>query len=214
MEMENNDQTKEFYNEMAEKMAKEWYHNNILNPSLIEFIELFSNKNPKILDLGCGTGHESFRLTKLGADVVGVDFSEENIRLAKELFKEGKFQLMDFRNIDPTIGMFDGIFACAALIHIKKHELQDVLRQLGSILNDDGYLGIIIREGTGLDESWSKLKLNDKDFIRPFYLHEKKGIDHILIGEQITFIKEGYLADDFSKDGWRFFIYHKRNSTD
>ncbi|MBP1765230.1 MAG: thiL2 [Firmicutes bacterium] len=207
----NKDETRAFYDEMAEKMAKDWYENDILNPSLIEFIGLLKNKKPRILDLGCGTGHESMRMAKLGADVLGIDFSKENIKLANQMFKGGQFKLMDFRNIDSNIGMFDGVFACAALVHVSSTELPDLLKRIANILNDNGYLGIIIREGTGIDKEWSKVKLDEKEFIRPFYLHEKNGIDKILAEQNVFFSKEGYLADDFIKYKWRFFIYHKQD---
>jgi 2-polyprenyl-3-methyl-5-hydroxy-6-metoxy-1,4-benzoquinol methylase len=66
----NKDETRAFYDAMAEKMAKDWYENDILNPSLIEFIGSLKSKKPRILDLGCGTGHESMRMAKLGAAIL------------------------------------------------------------------------------------------------------------------------------------------------
>ena len=204
------DETKDFYDAMAEKMAKEWYQNDMLHPSLVEFVGLFQKENPRILDLGCGTGHESLRMVKLGADVLGIDFSEENVKLAKKMCKEGQFKLMDIRSIDSNIGMFDGVLACAALVHINREELPDVLMRISKILNDNGYLGIIIREGIGIDEAWSKVKLDEKEYIRPFYLHEKIMIDSILFRQNVVFKKEGYLAEDFINYGWKFYIYRKQ----
>lgn len=49
--------------------------------------ELIQRNNPgaeTVLDLGCGTGLHAFLLSKKGYKVVGVDFSEEMIRLANE----------------------------------------------------------------------------------------------------------------------------------
>ena len=40
----------------------------------------------KILDIGCGPGVFTARSAQAGADVIGVDFSEQMIRVAKDQF--------------------------------------------------------------------------------------------------------------------------------
>lgn len=79
--MEN--EIKLFYDLTAEETADAWYDNSILKPTIQNFIRLLREK-PRVLDLGCGPGHESKRLVMAGADVVGIDFSEECIRQAGE----------------------------------------------------------------------------------------------------------------------------------
>ena len=74
---------KSFYDSTAIETAMNWYNNEILLPTIIEFISFFKPK-PKILDLGCGTGHESMRLFNQGAEVVGIDFSSKSIEIAIE----------------------------------------------------------------------------------------------------------------------------------
>ena len=41
----------------------------------------------KILDLGCGQGRHSVLLAEDGHDVIGVDFSKNNIEIAKSKYK-------------------------------------------------------------------------------------------------------------------------------
>ena len=67
-----------FYDLTAERTADEWYHQEILNPSIQEFVSLLPH-NPRVLDLGCGPENESMRLHYAGADVLGIDFSKECI---------------------------------------------------------------------------------------------------------------------------------------
>jgi ubiquinone/menaquinone biosynthesis C-methylase UbiE len=38
----------------------------------------------KILDIGCGTGRHTIEMTKRGYNVIGVDFSESQLKKAKE----------------------------------------------------------------------------------------------------------------------------------
>lgn len=77
--MEN--EIKLFYDLTAKKTADEWYKEEILMPTIQDFMKLLP-KNPRVLDLGCGPGHESMRLNRAGAKVVGIDFSEECIAIA------------------------------------------------------------------------------------------------------------------------------------
>ena len=52
-----------------------------------------SLKNIKILDIGCGGGLLCEPLAKLGADVVGIDASEKNIKIAKIHAKKNNLKI-------------------------------------------------------------------------------------------------------------------------
>ena len=56
--------------------------NNIINTLNLKKTERPLEK-VKILDVGCGGGLLSEPMSRLGADVVGIDASEKNIRIAK-----------------------------------------------------------------------------------------------------------------------------------
>jgi len=99
--------------EKFSKLAKEWWNPNgkfkplhLFNPVRIEFIKnklishfkLNSNnseplKKLKILDIGCGGGLLSEPLSKLGANVTGIDASYKNIEIAKLHSKEMKLNI-------------------------------------------------------------------------------------------------------------------------
>ena len=84
------------------KLAEEWWDPNgkfkplhKFNPVRLDYIKKsilkkFKKKikdkslnNIKILDIGCGGGLLCEPLSKLGADVIGIDASEKNIKIAK-----------------------------------------------------------------------------------------------------------------------------------
>ncbi|MFA1610625.1 class I SAM-dependent methyltransferase [Halobellus rubicundus] len=76
----------------------------------------------RILDLGCGTGHLTDRIADAGADVVGVDQSEEMIETARETYEHRFVQAdaRDFGRADLGIDAgpadpFDAVFSNAAL---------------------------------------------------------------------------------------------------
>ena len=56
-----------------------------------EFVDLFvKNKNPVILDVGCGPGYLLIEIAKLipNSQLIGVDLSEDMLQIAKEKAKE------------------------------------------------------------------------------------------------------------------------------
>jgi len=94
--------------EKFSKLAKEWWNPNgmfkplhLFNPARIEFIkkklayyyQLNTNKQAplnklKILDVGCGGGLLCEPLSRLGAEITGIDASKNNIEAAKLHSKE------------------------------------------------------------------------------------------------------------------------------
>ena len=86
------------------KLATEWWNKNgifktlhDIQPIRIKYIQDTLNKKKlnklKILDVGCGGGLVSEGIAKLGADVTGIDFIEENIRVAKKHAKQSKLEI-------------------------------------------------------------------------------------------------------------------------
>jgi 2-polyprenyl-3-methyl-5-hydroxy-6-metoxy-1,4-benzoquinol methylase len=64
---------------------------------ITEFINNHSNKNPSILDLGCGEGILHERMEKGSySEFIGIDFSSESIKqaVAKNL-KNAEFKVAD-----------------------------------------------------------------------------------------------------------------------
>jgi ubiquinone/menaquinone biosynthesis C-methylase UbiE len=85
--MDNNtDETQQFWNRIAAdwdiQVGDEGDSNRILNsdPVLWQFAGDVSGRT--VLDAGCGTGYLARKLHERGAHVIGVDFSEDMIRIA------------------------------------------------------------------------------------------------------------------------------------
>lgn len=92
----NPDETQLFWNRVADdwdrQVGDDGDSNRILNsdPVLWQFAGDVSDAT--ILDAGCGTGYLSRKLHECGARVIGIDFSEEMIRIARS-----KAPHIDFR---------------------------------------------------------------------------------------------------------------------
>lgn len=75
-----------------------------------------------VLDLGCGAGVKSLYLQERGLKVIGADFSENMIALARKRAPSVEFRVMDMREAATLGETFDGIFAQASLLHIPRAE--------------------------------------------------------------------------------------------
>ena len=94
------------------KMANEWWDPegkfkplHKFNPIRIQYIKenitkhfninkkILPLKNLKILDIGCGGGLLSEPMSRLGANVTGIDASEKNIKIANAHLKKSKLKI-------------------------------------------------------------------------------------------------------------------------
>lgn len=92
----------------------------------------------KILDAGCGSGRDTAYFKSQGYDVVAFDFSEEMVKLASDYIGEPVLY-MSFKDI-AFEGEFDGVWACASIVHIPKNESVEVFNKLSYALKRGGVL--------------------------------------------------------------------------
>lgn len=100
-----------------------------------------------ILDAGCGSGRDSKVFLENGFEVTAMDASGKMCMEAEKLLGQnvlqGTFENMDFKN------EFDGIWACASLLHVARTEINLVMKKLKKALKPDGVLYVSFKYGTG-----------------------------------------------------------------
>lgn len=99
----------------------------------------------RILDCGCGSGRDSKYFLQQGYEVVAIDGSEEMCKLASELTGLEVRNIL-FQDIDYT-NEFDGVWACASLLHVPKTELLDVMKKITKAMKDCGSLYVSFKYG-------------------------------------------------------------------
>ena len=101
------------------------------------FLELLP-EGSYILDFGCGSGRDTKAFLDSGYRVDAVDGSEELCRRASDYtgipVKHMLFQELSDRE------QYDGIWACASILHLKRRELPDVLQRISDALKPGGIL--------------------------------------------------------------------------
>lgn len=105
----------------------------------------FLNPGSLVLDFGCGSGRDSKYFLQKGYLVEAMDGSEEMVRIATEVagipVKHMLFQELDEEN------KYDGIFACASILHVKKEELADVLQRMKKAVKEKGIIYVSFKYG-------------------------------------------------------------------
>ena len=118
----------------------------LLSSNISKFLSLISKKRPKILDFGCGSGRDSKEFIEENCDVTAIDGSIEMCKLAQNYInKEVKcVNFLDFESKET----FDGIWACASLLHLQRNEIPIVIEKLYQCLNENGILFLSMKKGT------------------------------------------------------------------
>lgn len=111
--------------------------------NLIELLE--AKPDETILDLGCGTGELTDKISQLSSNVIGMDFSPEMIASAKANFPELQFFVKDATNFNFDI-QFDAIFSNATL-----HWVLDYKSCVKSMYENLTYGGKLVLEFGGKD---------------------------------------------------------------
>jgi len=136
---------KEAYN----KIAEDWYQDHKQGTWWTEGTDKFISflkQGSLVLDVGCGGGTKSQYMINKGLKVIGIDFSEKMIEIAKREVPKNKFLVMDMQDIGKLEKNFDGIFLQAVLLHIKKKAVKGVLQKLLEKLKKGGYVYVAVKE--------------------------------------------------------------------
>ena len=118
----------------------------------------------RILDLGCGSGRDTKKFLNRGYKVEAIDGSSELCKLASE-YTGIDIKCMDFFDLDEH-ERYDGIWACASLLHVEKEKLVDLLMKLRSALVPGGVLYMSFKYGDFAGERDERffVDLNEDEF--------------------------------------------------
>lgn len=144
--MNHTDLTIKTYNKIAETYANTYYGDNLDLPYIDTFLS-YLPAEPKILDVGCGSGRFTPYFLSKNCKVEGIDLSEKMIEVATKRVPESVFKHMDMRTLDYPDNTFDGLFLGYSLIHIPSKEVETTLEEQHRVLKDGGIILIIAQKG-------------------------------------------------------------------
>lgn len=108
------------------------------------FLELLP-RDARILDFGCGSGRDTKFFLDCGYQVDATDGSIELCRAASEYTGIHVKRIL-FQELD-EVEKYDGIWACASILHVKKTELPDIIRKMSLATKENGIIYISFKYG-------------------------------------------------------------------
>lgn len=147
--------TRQVYNKLGKQYIKDSKH---LDPiERLPFRKAFT-KGAHILDVGCAGGRDSQFFVAGGLKVTGVDASDVFIKEARRAVTGASFRQGDLLEMNFPKNTFDGIWAQAVLLHLKRKDVPKALKKFHTILKPGGLLHIRVKKGRG--EEYLKEKLS------------------------------------------------------
>ncbi|MGF1849360.1 class I SAM-dependent DNA methyltransferase [Vibrio lentus] len=131
-----------YYDNHAERFIQDTLHVD-MSPIYERFLQHFRGKT--LIDIGCGPGRDIKHFCNLGFDVTGVEPSSVLSQFAKN-YTQAEI-------IESTIQalrvpyQFDGIWACASLLHISSDELPMAFDNIAQIVKPDGVIYCSFKHG-------------------------------------------------------------------
>ena len=135
--------TKDYYNNNAQEFV-----NSTFMVDMQSLYQPFLNLLPdfgRILDLGCGSGRDALAFKNMGYQIEAMDYSAELVKKASDLTGI-EVRLQSFYDLD-EINTYDGIWACASLLHCERHRLVDVLQRMIQSLKANGVIYMSFKYG-------------------------------------------------------------------
>ena len=135
--------TIDYYNENAKKfidgtVAVDFKHIQDI------FLELLP-EHAIILDFGCGSGRDTKYFLERGYMVDAMDGSLELCKAASE-YTDINVKHMLFQELNEK-EKYDGIWACASILHIKKEELPEIIRKMSLAAKANGIIYLSFKYG-------------------------------------------------------------------
>ncbi|PCN59578.1 class I SAM-dependent methyltransferase [Acinetobacter sp. YT-02] len=162
--------TIDYYNQYADQFLQATLYvdmESLYQPFLAELPE-----SARILDVGCGSGRDTLAFLNKGYQVDAIDYSEALVKRAT-LLTSIAVQQQSFYDIDVQ-DVYDGVWACASLLHSDRNRLPEVLKRIHAALRRGGVCYMSFKYGTtdrekdgrvftDLDEHQAKVLLDQLD---------------------------------------------------
>ena len=159
--------------ELYERLGKK-YVEDIASADIRElpdFIEALP-KGGRVLDVGCAGGRDSKKFVEAGLEVIGIDLVDVFLEEARKNVPQAKFIKMDLLGLEFPDNHFDGIWANAVLLHLKKEDVPRALKGFNRVLKHKGKLYIGVKRGSGEKYKEERLSGGEKRFFSYFLKNE------------------------------------------
>ena len=142
-------ETIETYDRSAEFFRREWSTAS-MEDKLTRFRLALHPGGRRVFDAGCGSGRDMHWLLERDLQVVGGDLSTVLLDIASRSAPGGRYVGLDLRELPLATASFDGVWACASLLHLPRSEVTIALHELTRVLQPGGTLFLGMKAGAGV----------------------------------------------------------------
>ncbi len=164
--MNKKDQTTHTYNAAADQMVLKFDKIGHRSNDIAETFSLIQKENPKVIEIGCGSGRDAEYIIKHTDDYIGLDISKRFIEIAQEKNPTKKFEVTDIEEyIFPN--NIDVVFAFASLLHTPKDSLKNIFHNIFLSMNDGGVVRVSLKH----KDTYTELTNYDEFGVRTYYYY-------------------------------------------
>jgi len=165
-------------------------------------------KGGLILDIGCGAGRDASIFTGKKYQVIGIDPAEKLIEIARQTVPLARFEIAYAENPPFQNETFDGVWACASLIHLPKKDLPKTLSEIYRVLKPNGIFASSFKQGEGEALTEDKRYNNVQKF---FSYYQQSEIEKLLENSEFNVfdIWDKKINNSYATNTWMNFFCKK-----
>lgn len=195
-------QTIDTYDRSALDHAKKFDELDARAKDITQTLSYIKKSNPKTIEIGFGSGRDAKEIIKYTNDYLGIDLSNEMLKIAQQNVPEAKFELADLETYKFPNNT-DVVFAFASLLHSDKDSVKDLLKRVSESLNSGGVFFISLKYGNYHKETIDKEGHGPKTY----YFYTPEEIEKISPSSLKTVFQE---IQDFKNKKWFSIILQKK----
>lgn len=168
------DNAEKIFNKYAVEYLQKYKNVDLYSESL-DFLLKNLKPQSKILELACGPGNITKYLLSKRPDlnILGVDFAQSMIELARTHNPEARFKVMDVREIYRLDQKYDAIVGGFCLPYLNKDESYSFIRHSSLLLNKGGILYLSLMEDDYDNSGYIGSSKDPEEKLFTYY-HEKE----------------------------------------
>jgi SAM-dependent methyltransferase len=120
-----------------------------------EFLDALGESSRRVLDVGCGPGWESATFAEAGHEVVPFDLTPEFLDRTRERAPDSHVVRGDMRRLPFADDTFDGLWACASLLHVPQDHVGSALAGFERVLRPGGVVLASVQRPGGRSDGTS-----------------------------------------------------------
>ena len=203
---------KDFFENNMQEWSNEFFEEKKQYHIVDLFYECYSKvkkTRPRIIDIGCGIGYNSRILSELGAKVVGIDFSKNNIDVARAHVPNVEFYERNILNNLSDLEKFEGALCLETINYITPENMKTCISNIANILKSGALLLISVLDGKGKNDERSLTTINGENYDKNFYCYDAETLCQYAY--PYFMLADTWQFNDF-EEGWRYYVLIRQPS--